>query len=184
VKHDHSHEAEHSHGEDAQNHSRDHEAEHVHGEDAHDHSHANESDPDTEYTWRIHHPFGGDADEIAVEVAPKSGLLPRWRFVTPGGYIGVTRWGIGAPNGGPIEPAVRSPVEGGPVQLVNGPEVQWMGGLDPLSSTKSAYLVFRGDPPHYVAFGQADEPDGPPGALEGVSFGDHDMHPPTDSHSK
>ena len=81
-----------------------------------------------------------------------------------------------------MESSVRNPVEGGPVQLVNGPEVLWMGGLDALSSKKSAYLVFKGDPPHYVAFGQAEEPDGPPGALEGVSFGDHDEHPSENSH--
>ena len=172
----HSHEG-HSHGDDGHN------ASHDHGDEQHgDHSHGHEPDPNTEYTWRIHHPFGDDGDEVAVEVAPKSGLLPRWRFVIPGGFTGVTRWGVGTPNGEQVDADVRSPVEGGPVQLINGPDVLWMGGLDALSSSKSAYLVFRGDPPHYVAFGQADEPDGPPGALEGVSFGDHDMHPPTDSH--
>lgn len=147
---------------------------HVHG-DSHQHGH--ESGPDTEYTWRIHHPFGDEGDEVAVEVAPRSGLLPRWRFVVPGDYTGITRWGTGAPDGGPVGDNVRSPVEGGPVQLVNGPQVLWMGGLDALSSRKSAYLVFRGEPPHYVAFGQAEEPDGPPGALEGISFGDHAPHP-------
>lgn len=171
MTHDHTHQPEgngHSHGDDG----------HDHGSD---HSHGHEPDPNTEYTWRIHHPFGDDGDEVAVEVAPKSGLLPRWRFVTPGGYTGVTRWGTGAPNGGTVDMAVRNPVEGGPVQLIDGPEVLWMGGLDALSSSKSAYLVFKGDPPHYVAFGQAEKPDGPPGALEGVSFGDHDMHPPSES---
>jgi hypothetical protein len=173
VTQDHSHHG-HSHG-DSEEHA------HGHSHDAHDnagnHQHGHEADPETEYAWRIHHPFGDAGDEVAVEVAPHTGLLPRWRFVIPGSYTGVTRWGVGEPNGGSIEPEVRNPVEGGPVQLVNGPEVIWMGGLDALSSRKSAYLVFKGEPPHYVAFGQAEEPDGPPGALEGVSFGDHPMHP-------
>jgi hypothetical protein len=144
-------------------------------EDHHGHSHS--PAPGTVYNWRIHHPFGEQGDEVAVEVGPQSGLLPRWRFVLPGDYKGVTRWGTGPANGGPVDADVRSPAQGGPVRLVNGPEVIWLGGLDPLSPRKSAYVVFRGDPPHYVAFGQAEEPEGPPGALEGISFGDHPMHP-------
>ncbi len=155
---------------------------HVHEGHEHAHDHGHESDPNTQYTWRIHHPFGDDEDEVAIEVAPKSGLLPRWRFVTPGSYTGIVRWGVGAPNGGPVDTAVRGPVEGGPVQLINGPEVLWMGSIEALSSKKSAYLVFKGEPPHYVAFGQAEEPNGPPGALEGVSFGDHDEHPSEHAH--
>lgn len=84
---------------------------------------------------------------------------------------------MGPVNGGPIDTDVRGKVEGGPVQLVNGPEVNWFGGVEALSSQKSAYLVFKGDPPHYVAFGQAEDPESPPGALEGISFGDHPSHP-------
>lgn len=172
----HSHEGEHDHA--SADHGHEHEGHSHDGEHSHDH----EPDPNTEYTWRIHHPYGDDDDEVAVEVAPKSGLLPRWRFVTPGDYTGVTRWGVGAPNGAAVDTSVRNPVEGGPVRLVNGPEVLWMGGIDALSSKKSAYLVFKGEPPHYVAFGQAEEPDGPPGALEGVSFGEHADHPSDDAH--
>lgn len=180
--HDHDDEHDHAHG--PEDHGHDH-ADHGHddheGHDHDGHEHGPESDPDTEYNWRIHHPFGDDGDEVAVEVSPKSGLLPRWRFVTPGSYTDVVRWGVGAPGGGPIDTDVRNPVEGGPVQLVNGPEVRWMGSVEALSSSKSAYLVFKGEPPHYVAFGQAEEPDGPPGALEGLSFGDHSEHPPEDA---
>ena len=68
----------------------------------------------------------------------------------------------------------------GPVQLVDGPEVEWMGGHNPLSATLSAYIVIDGDPPHYLAFGQAEEPDAPPGSLEGIYFNapqaPHDHH--------
>lgn len=174
MTHDHSDHSHHDHGDD-----------HGHAHDDHDHEghgHEHETDPNTEYTWRIHHPFGDEDDAVAVEVAPKTGLLPRWRFVIPGSYTEVIQWGTGEPNGGTVDTAVRNPVEGGPVQLVNGPEVLWMGSIEALSSTKSAYLVFKGEPPHYVAFGQAEEPDGPPGALEGVSFGDHEQHPSEGSH--
>ncbi len=176
MTHDHSDHSHHGHG-DEHGHAH---AEH--GHEGHDHQHALDSDPNTEYNWRIHHPFGEAGDEVAVEVAPRSGLLPRWRFVTPGSYTDITRWGVGAPNGGPVETNVRGPVEGGPVRLINGPEVRWMGSVEALSSSKSAYLVFKGEPPHYVAFGQAEDPDGPPGPLEGLSFGDHAQHPPQDSH--
>ena len=182
MTNDHSSHSHHDHGAGDGHAHHDHDHGHDHGHEGHDHGHAPEADPNTQYVWRIHHPFGPDGDEVAIEVAPRSGLLPRWRFVAPGSFTGVTRWGTGDPNGGEIDENVSNAVHGGPVNLVNGPEVIWMGGIDALSSRKSAYLVFKGDPPHYVAFGQAEEPDGPPGALEGVSFGDHAAHPPLDSH--
>jgi hypothetical protein len=97
--------------------------------------------------------------------------------VVPGSFQGIVEWGTGAPGGGPVDREVRNKAAGGPVRLTQGPEVIWFGGLEPLSSRTSAYLVFAGEPPHYVAFGQAEEPDGPPGALEGISFGDHPEHP-------
>ncbi len=177
MTHDHSDHSHHDHGEEHGHAHAGHD--HDHG---HDHGHVSEGDPNTEYNWRIHHPFRDEEDEVAVEVGPKSGLLPRWRFVIPGSYEGVIRWGVGASNGGPVEAEIRTPVEGGPVKLIDGPEVRWMGSVEALSSSKSAYLVFTGEPPHYVAFGQAETPEGPPGALEGLSFGDHDQHPPEHSH--
>jgi hypothetical protein len=73
--------------------------------------------------------------------------------------------------------------------MTNGPLVVWFGGHESLSSTQSAFLVFEGEAPHYVAFGQAESVGGPPSNLEGISFGDdHPTHPhdhshhPSDSH--
>jgi hypothetical protein len=162
-----------------------HERPHDHAhDDGHGHApgHSHEPEPGTQHNWHIHHPFGENGDEVAVEVGPWDGLLARWRFVVPAGYTGVTRWGVGPANGGPVETNLRGTAEGGPVQLVNGPEVIWFGGVEALSSRKSAYLVFKGDPPHYIAFGQAEDPEGPPGALEGISFGDHPTHPTLGGH--
>jgi len=74
--------------------------------------------------------------------------------------------------------------------MVNGPLVVWFGGHESLSTKRSAYLVFDGEPPHYVAFGHAETVGGPPGNLEGISFGDdHPTHPnahidPSHSHSQ
>jgi hypothetical protein len=128
------------------------------------------------YVWRVYHPFEGLPERAAVEVSPRRGLLPRWRFVVPHDYKGVTAWGVGPPGGGPVNTGVKRPVNGGPTVLVNGPAVVWFGGHDALSSRLSAYLVFEGDPPHYLAFGEADEPGGPPRRLEGITFSPHD-HP-------
>lgn len=160
-------------------HGHSHEDGHGH---ARQHAHSHEPEPDTQYNWHVHHPFGPEGDEVAIEVRPRQGLLARWRFVIPAAYTGVTRWGTGPAEGSDVEQLSHGTAEGGPVQLVNGPEVIWFGGVEPLSSRKSAFLVFKGDPPHYVAFGQADDPEGPPGALEGVSFGDHPSHPPLGGH--
>jgi hypothetical protein len=63
--------------------------------------------------------------------------------------------------------------------MVNGPRVIWFGGHDVLSSRLSAYVVFEGEPPHYLAFGQADEPGGPPAKIEGISFAAHQHGPHT-----
>ncbi len=149
------------------------------GEHGHSHVHGTASDapPDTLYNWQIRHPFEGVTDRVAVEVSPRSGLLPRWRFVIPADYSGVVVWGVGEPGAESIDHSlVRRPVTQGPVQLKDGPIVEWMGGHNPLSSSLSAFLVFEGDPPHYLAFGQADEPGGPPSSLEGVYFQSH-QHP-------
>ncbi len=133
---------------------------------------------ETQFNWRIHHPFEDVENRVAVEVGPWKGLLPRWRFVLPGEYKGPSRWGVGPAGSGEINEDVKRPAKDGPIQMVNGPLVVWFGGHESLSTQQSAYLVFEGEAPHYVAFGQADTVGGPPGNLEGISFGnDHPTHP-------
>lgn len=150
---------------------------HDHAADTHRPGPPSESE-DTQFNWRIHHPFEGVEDRVAVEVAPWKGLLPRWRFVVPGDFDGPARWGVGPAGTGEIDENVKRPAKDGPIQMVNGPLVVWFGGHESLSTKLSAYLVFEGRPPHYVAFGQADAVAGPPGNLEGISFGDdHPTHP-------
>jgi hypothetical protein len=149
---------------------------HDHAADTHRPGPPSEAD-DTQYNWKIHHPFEGVEDRVAVEVAPWRGLLPRWRFVVPGDYKGPTKWGIGPAGSGEIDEDVKRPAKDGPIQMVNGPLVVWFGGHESLSTKQSAYLVFDGEPPHYVAFGQAQAVAGPPDQLEGISFGDHPTHP-------
>ena len=156
-----------------------------HHDDSHDSAArvpASESS-DTQYNWRIHHPFEDVEHRVAVEVAPWKGLLPRWRFVIPGDFKGVSRWGVGPAGSGQIDENVKRPVKDGPIQMTNGPLVVWFGGHESLSTTQSAFLVFEGEAPHYIAFGQSESVGGPPANLEGISFGDdhpshpHDHHP-------
>ena len=139
---------------------------------------------DTQYNWRIHHPFEDVEHRVAVEVAPWKGLLPRWRFVIPGDFKGVSRWGVGPAGSGQIDENVKRPVKDGPIQMPNGPLVVWFGGHESLSTTQSAFLVFEGEAPHYIAFGQSESVGGPPASLEGVSFGnDHPSHPHDHDHA-
>ena len=139
---------------------------------------------DTQYNWRIHHPFEDVEHRVAVEVAPWKGLLPRWRFVIPGDFKGVLRWGVGPAGSGQIDENVKRPVKDGPIQMTNGPLVVWFGGHESLSTTQSAFLVFEGEAPHYIAFGQSESVGGPPATLEGVSFGnDHPSHPHDHDHA-
>ena len=67
--------------------------------------------------------------------------------------------------------------------MTNGPLVVWFGGHESLSTTQSAFLVFEGEAPHYIAFCQSESVGGPPASLEGVSFGnDHPSHPHDHDH--
>ncbi len=160
--------------------SNDHENPDADGDVGHHHTHGagSQDEPQSRFRWQVHHPFEGIEGRAAIEVAPWSGVLPRWRFVIPANYEGLVRWGVGEPDGGSVEfEAVRRPVKDGPTQLVDGPEVVWVGGHNPLSTALSAYIVIDGDPPHYLAFGQAEEPDAPPTSLEGIYFAAHYPHP-------
>ena len=162
-------------------HHEDHLGGHPQTEHLHTHGTPSYEDPGSRFRWQVHHPFEDIPGRAAIEVGPWSGLLPRWRFVVPADYEGIVRWGIG-PSSVPINGSeislenVRRPMRHGPVQLVDGPLVEWFGGHNPLSPTRSAYIIIDGDPPHYLAFGQADDPEGPPTTLEGVYFAAHN-HP-------
>jgi len=146
-----------------------------------DHGHAHGPDsrpgePKTHYAWSVHHPYNDVENSVAVEVRPHFGFVRDWRFVLPSDYKGVVKWGVGRPNGSPIEDRLRGQISGGPTQLLNGPDVVWFGATERLSaSSRSAYLIFNDPPPHYVSFGEAEGPEDPPKSLEGISFGDsHD----------
>ncbi len=154
---------------------------HQHDEPSAEHSHTHgtpsSEEPQSRYQWQVHHPFEDIPGRAAIEVSPWTGLLPRWRFVVPADYEGIVMWGVGPPGATKVDfAAVRRPVRHGPVQLIDGPMVEWFGGHNPLSRSLSAYIVIDGDPPHYLAFGQSEDTETPPASLEGVYFAAH--HPP------
>ncbi len=147
------------------------------GHDDPGHSHGpDQGDVRTHYAWSVHHPYNGVETHVAVEVHPHFGFARDWRFVLPSDYEGVVAWGVGEPGGAPIRDRLRGETKGGPTQLLNGPDVVWFGATERISaSSRSAYLVFNDPPPHYVSFGEAENPTLPPDSLEGISFGDsHD----------
>ncbi|MFP6679138.1 MAG: hypothetical protein VB824_03150 [Dehalococcoidia bacterium] len=134
-------------------------------------------DPHTHYAWSVHHPYNGLENHVAVEVRPHFGFARDWRFVLPSEYKGVVAWGVGPPGGGQLGDKLRGEVNGGPTQLLDGPEVIWFGATERISaSSRSAYLIFNDPPPHYVSFGEAQDPSSPPTTLEGISFGDSHDH--------
>ena len=73
------------------------------GPNEHLHSHGPPSsdEPQSRFRWQVHHPFDNVPGRAAIEVAPWTGLLPRWRFVIPADYEGVVTWGIGPPGAMP-----------------------------------------------------------------------------------
>ncbi len=80
-------------------------------------------DPSSKYTWRIHHPYSNNGNHVAVEVAPKKGLITRWRFVIPERYQSAVEWGVGPPGIGPVGNNIKDRASGGPVTLVGGPTI-------------------------------------------------------------
>jgi len=129
------------------------------------------------YNWRIIHPFDNDST-LGVEVMPWKGLIPRWRFVLPSEYNGLIKWGIIIPGTYNVDENVLRPIENGPTQLIDGPNVIWFGGHKPLSINLAAIIILKVPPPHYIAFGSSENQNDPPKSLEIISFDDDKLHPP------
>jgi hypothetical protein len=78
-----------------------------------------------------------------------------WRFAVPSS-TSVVAWGHGPAGGGPISGIGTLTVEGGTGNM-NGVPVSWFGAGDKLSPGSSAYVVFNGTLPDFVAFGLASD---------------------------
>jgi hypothetical protein len=120
--------------------------------------------PQSRYNWRVHYSFQNQADLVAVEVRPRFGEVMFWRLGVPMGADRVT-WGSGPAGGkGPSGVSFSALIDA--KGIVQGSEVLWFGAADRLSPSVSAYVVFRGALPRFIAFGVADSALGLPTEAE------------------
>jgi hypothetical protein len=105
----------------------------------------------TRYEWDLHCAYCGDREVSAVEVRPKAGGLMNWRFAVPTS-VEIVSWGCGPPGNQEHSPAKRAPV-GERQAAIGDTEVIYFGAGDRLSQGVAAYVVFKGAPPEFVAFG-------------------------------
>ena len=115
------------------------------------------------------------SESIESEANVKSAI---WRFVLPSEYNGLIKWGIIIPGTYNVDENVLRPIENGPTQLIDGPNVIWFGGHKPLSINLAAIIILKVPPPHYIAFGSSENQNDPPKSLEIISFDDDKLHPP------
>lgn len=120
--------------------------------------------PQTQYIWRVHQNYRGVATSTAIEVRPRFGELMYWRFAVPSS-ASVATWGYGPSGGGTLSGTLTMSIDGGSGNI-NGIPITWFGAGDRLSPGISAYVVFNGALPDFVAFGVASEARGQPGPVE------------------
>jgi len=122
------------------------------------------NEPQTRYVWKVHEGYEGSPSLTAVEVRPRFGEVFYWRFVVPRDCL-ISRWGHGPSGGGSLSCRTTDIVDRVSEKL-NNVEIRWFGAGDRLSPGTSAYVVFNGPLPGFIAFGLASDPFGEPGALE------------------
>ena len=123
---------------------------------------------ESRFVWSVHRNYGGIPSHVAVEVRPHFGTMMYWRLIVPASST-VVAWGLGPAGGGAILGMTMMAVEG---QLTfQSTSCAFFGSGDALSPSVSAYVVFEGQPPSFVGFGQAQEPLGTPsGDIEVISL--------------
>jgi hypothetical protein len=118
---------------------------------------------ETRFAWKLHASYDTDPNMRAIEVRPRCERMQYWRFAVPKS-IRIVRWGQGPAGGGEISRVRFAESKGyGRYEYTN---VVWFGAANTVSNTESAYLVFSGPLPHFVCFGPAQSPHGPPGPME------------------
>ena len=127
------------------------------------------------YVWHVHptyRPHGESPAHPAIEVRPRFGQIPHWRFLVPK-TARVIDCGAGPAGGAVLEP-MRLYTMGeaeGREGHVNGVPIKWFGAGNALSPSVSAYVVFEGSLPEFVIFSPAREPFGNPDMEEYEGWG-------------
>jgi hypothetical protein len=109
--------------------------------------------PQRRFIWRVYRDYLGQAGQVAVEVRPRFGEVMFWRFAVPA-EAKRSRWGFGQANGGGMS-AIKVSALDNHTGSLNGSDVVVFGAADRLSPGTSAYVVFDGVLPRFVAFGLA-----------------------------
>jgi len=117
----------------------------------------------------LHHPYLGDNQLYAVEFRPRFGELRYWRIAYPSDGPGPVHRGTGPAGGGGVGGMLTECVEGN-VEL-EGRQMKFFGAGNPITPGTSAYVVFPGGNPNFLAFGVTNESFGIPRQWTPVRFG-------------
>ena len=102
----------------------------------------------------VHHPYGDDPDQFAVEIRPRFGELRYWRIAYPAG-ANLIKSGVGPAGGGGVGGSLSEYLDG-EVQLLGRP-MKFVGAGSALTPGTSAYVVFSGTNPNFMAFSIANQ---------------------------
>ena len=114
---------------------------------------------------KIHRPYLGNPNHLAIELRPRFGELRYWRIGFPAADPRPIAWGFGPANGGGISAVRSSSIEGTGLEIA-GIRMDFVGAGDALSPSTSAYVVFVGQAPDRLLFGTSGEPFGT--AMSGI----------------
>jgi len=109
------------------------------------------------YVVKVHKPYLGDSNAIAVEIRPRFGELTYWRIGYPLDGPRPSAWGSGPANGGGISAITNQVMEGVRGIEVEGIQMEFVGAGNTLSPSTSAYVVFQHRTPSRLFFGVAKE---------------------------
>jgi len=110
------------------------------------------------YIVKIHSPYLGQPNTVAVEIRPRFGELTYWRIGFPTSGPRPVSWGSGPANGGGLSGVKNHMMEGIQGIKTNGIEMEFVAAGNPLSPSTSAYIVFHGTLPDILFFGLSKEP--------------------------
>lgn len=109
------------------------------------------------YIYKTHTNYLNQDDTYAIEVRPRFGEITYWRFAFPIDGPQPIQWGSGPANGGGIGAMKLADITG-EYPDINGAPMKYVGAENPLSSSTSAYAVFKGSKPRRFFFGISKSP--------------------------
>ncbi len=107
------------------------------------------------YHWTVHRNYEDDPEAIAVEVRPRFGSIPYFAILAP--MPGPELVGTGAAGGGSVSGVAPDSNEWEDVEIF-GEKAKIDAMRGPVDPAMSAYAIFRGRIPSWVAFGPCQGP--------------------------